>query len=315
MQNIGIQWIRSANVDNFTSDFGIVIRSWIGKPLRFILRHATKKGVVRESYPKLQRNVPYVFVSTHGFVDDVASGFGCLDRSAYLLNGAAEAIKHDPKMYAAWLNGTIYVNRLDDESRHSSLDKMIRIIRAGSSVYMYPEGGWNNSENLLCNPLFARCYSLVKETGVAIVPVCTFTDESIDKIYFNVSEPIEVADRTKDEVLREVRDSLATMVFRSMERHTKPLKRTELQGDFRKDFMESRYLQYMESVFTQDVWEEELTVYCDKRYPSPKQVRKSLSEVQITKENAYVMAPILVLLEEDGKWDFKQYMHGKFQKD
>ena len=48
----------------------------------------------------------------------------------------------------------IYVNRRDAERRKDAIEKMKRIFRAGSSVLLFLEGGYNNTENQLIQPLF-----------------------------------------------------------------------------------------------------------------------------------------------------------------
>lgn len=40
----------------------------------------------------------------------------------------------DPVFWALWLNGMIYVNRMDRESRRANIEKMKRVLNAGNSV-------------------------------------------------------------------------------------------------------------------------------------------------------------------------------------
>lgn len=68
---------------------------------------------------------------------------------------STDQLEHNPQVYAAWLNGLIYVNRREEISRKDSVKKMERILNSGSSVFLFPEGGWNNTENLLVLPLFS----------------------------------------------------------------------------------------------------------------------------------------------------------------
>ncbi len=314
MKNIGIQWVRTANTDTFTSNIGIRLRRIINRPLRAILRLATKRKIVIEEYPVLEKGTPYIFASTHTFDEDTIAGLGCIDRPVYVLIGTTNQIEHNPQMYAAWLNGMIYVNRLSAESRKQSTDKMERILRSGSSILMFPEGGWNNTENLLINPIFAGPYILANRTGAKIVPVCSFCEHDADTIYFSAGQPIDATAREKDDVLCELRDSMATLMYTAIERHSTPLKREELVGDYRMAFMAARCREYQRVKWSRDTWEEELTIYRDKRYPTPEQVRATLKDVQPTKNNAAIMAPIFAQIEDDKKYDFKEYMHEHWDK-
>ena len=40
------------------------------------------------------------------------------------------------------------------------IGKMNRVLKAGNSILIFPEGRWNDSENLLCQKLFAGPYNL-----------------------------------------------------------------------------------------------------------------------------------------------------------
>ncbi len=280
MKNIGIQWILKADCDSFTSDFVIKVRRIIGKPLRFIIRLALKHRPIIDTYPKLIKGKPYIFASAHFWSEDIAAGVSCIDRNAYALIGSTNSVEVNPMFYAAWLNGVIYVDRLNAKSRSDALPKMERILRSGSSVLIYPEGGWNNTENLLCNPLFAGVYTLAKKTGAEIVPICSFPNKI--RCYFNGSAPISVGSRSKEEVLQELRDALGTLVWESITKYTQPIDRASLSENCRVEFMQERLNQYLTGKWSRDVWDEELTVYKDKTHPSPEEVRRTLKNVKVT---------------------------------
>lgn len=99
--------VYNKTVDIFTTDFGIKFCRVIGKLFRFVLRKATKRKVIIDSYPKLKKDETYIFVSNHSFDEDIVSGLGNIDRNAWLLNGSTHKLKYNPQMYAAWVNGMI----------------------------------------------------------------------------------------------------------------------------------------------------------------------------------------------------------------
>lgn len=304
--------VYNKTVDNFTTDFGIKFRRVIGKPFRFVLRKATKRNIIIDSYPKLKKDEAYIFVSNHSFDEDIVSGLGNIDRNAWLLNGSTHQLKYNPQMYAAWVNGMIYVSRISDKSRKDSVKKMLRILDNKSSIFMFPEGGWNNTENLLMQPLFSGPWILAKETGCKVVPFISFNEYDGNNIYIRVADPLDLGCMEKEKALTLLRDQMATMIWMIMEQHCKIVDRAQLSYEM---FMEERRKEYMHAQWRQDVWDEELTFYHDKNHPLPQKIREFVDNVAITVDNAWILAPILVQREIDKKHDFTAYMHENWDKD
>ena len=304
--------VYNKTVDNFTTDFGIKFRRVIGKPFRFILRKATKRKVIIDSYPKLKKDETYIFVSNHSFDEDIVSGLGNIDRNAWLLNGSTHQLKYNPQMYAAWVNGMIYVSRTSDKSRKDSVKKMLRILDNKSSIFMFPEGGWNNTENLLMQPLFSGPWILARETGCKVVPLVSFNEHDDRNIYIRVADPLYIGSMEKEKALTILRDQMATMIWKIMEEHCEIAHRSQLSYE---RFMDERRREYMHAKWRADVWDEELTFYHDKNHPLPQKIREFVDNVNITVDNAWILAPILVQREIDKKHDFTAYMHENWDKD
>lgn len=305
-----------ADVNNFTSNAGIKIRRRFAGILKKILIVATKEKIIVENYPKLELGTSYIFAATHGFSNDIIACLATIDRSAYLLMGSTNQVEYNKLMYFAWFNGFIYVDRTNSDSRKSSLDKMERVIRSGSSILLFPEGAFNNTENKLCNRLFAGPYLLAKRTGAKVVPIAPFYEYGSDTIYMKYGEPIDMCSHeNKDEAIRLLRDKFSTMVYENIESHASSLVRRNLAGDIRMKFMEERRKEYLKNSWTRDVWEEELTVYKDKKCPTPEDVRKTLLPIQINANNAKWLLPILQEAQEDLKYDFKTCMQRTWDKE
>lgn len=304
--------VYNKTVDNFTTDFGIKFRRVIGKPFRFVLRKATKRKVIIDRYPKLKKDETYIFVSNHSFDEDIVSGLGNIDRNAWLLNGSTHQLKYNPQMYAAWVNGMIYVSRTSDKSRKDSVKKMLRILDNKSSIFMFPEGGWNNTENLLMQPLFSGPWILARETGCKVVPLVSFNEHDDKNIYIRVADPLDIGSMEKEKALTLLRDQMATMIWMIMEEHCEIAHRSQLSYE---RFMDERRREYMHAKWRADVWDEELTFYHDKNHPLPQKIREFVDNVAITVDNAWILAPILVQREIDKKHDFTAYMHENWDKD
>jgi len=314
LKNYKLVDLLNANVDNFTTDRGLEIRRKYAKLLKFFLKIATPEKIIVDNYPQLNKNEPYIFASTHGFSSDIIACLATIDRSAYLLMGSTNQIEYNRLMYAAWLNGFIYVNRLDDVSRQQSVKKMERVLNSGSSVLIFPEGGYNNTENNLCNKLFAGPYVLAKKTGCKVVPIAPFYEQNSDKIYMNYGEPIDLGEfPDKKEALLYLRDVLSTMVYENMEKHSSPYIRNE-DVDEHISFMEQRRKEYLKNPWTRDVWDEELTQYLDSDEREYNATMETLEKVHIDEKNAAVMGPILARRMECKKHNFNNYMHNNWNK-
>ena len=308
-RNIGLIQYKCKDVNSFTSDAGIRIRRAIYPVVRTALKLNLGGRITIENYPKLEKGTPYIFAATHGFVDEVQLILSVLDRNAYSLMGTTEQLEHNPMIYANWLTGIIYVNRFSRESRSSAVPKMKRILESGSSVLIFPEGGWNNTENLPVMQLFSSPWLTAKETGCKIVPLSCFYEYGTKDYYVTFDEPVDVSEMEKDEALSVLRDKMATLWWNLVEKYSTPLKRRELGDDYKTDYFRERCDEYLQLKWTKDVFDEELTQYFDKRHPVPKQIRASFDDVVITHRNASIFSDILIRREEDKKYDFTKYMH------
>lgn len=96
-KNVLLTRVEKSTPETFTTSFGIKFRRLIKPILRPILRLAVGRKIHIESFPELQKDVPYIFASTHSFVDDVIVNYTCVDRSAYMLIGTPDQIEHNPR--------------------------------------------------------------------------------------------------------------------------------------------------------------------------------------------------------------------------
>ena len=308
MFHTGLDWCITATVDNFTSDFGIKIRRWMNTPWRTILRCCTKRRIIIEKYPGLSKDEPYIFVANHSFDEDIISALASIDRNVYMLQGTTDQTLHNPLFLAMWANGMIYVNRLDAGSRRDAIEKMKRILRTGSSVVLFAEGGYNNTENQLIQPLFGSPYILNKELGVKVVPFITFNDIGSDTIYVRAGEPMDLSRYERYEAMNILRDEMSTMVWDIIEQHVPPVKRADLSKNPREDWLKIRRQVYECQKWYKDVWNEEVTYYPGHNVTTPKQARVFVDMVKVNGKNAHILADMLVRREEDRKYDLVSYL-------
>lgn len=65
---------------------------------------------------------------------------------------------------------TVMVDRSNPSSRKQSVLRMTRVLQAGTSIMIFPEGTVNKTNNLL-NPFYDGAFRIAVETGASLVPV------------------------------------------------------------------------------------------------------------------------------------------------
>lgn len=336
--NTGLKKLENATSREFTSSSGMKNRKKINKVWRLVLENATRREIILEQYPNLETNKSYIFAAYHSFDEDVISILSKIDRNAYVLNGTTDQLEHNPVMIALWLNGMIYVNRLDEESRDMSIFKMERVLHNGNSVMLFVGGGYNNTENKLMPPPFNGASILSKNTNVLVLPTISFNDFGSDKIYVRVGEPLPLFKYNIYEASNILRDHMATILYDTIQEHTKLVKRdelttqmfqtiynetrkrkgnleriTNLPKDPRIYWMEMRKMVYECQKWYNDVWHEELTEYTGHNVTSPVQMREYIDNISINQNNVKILADVLVRREEDKYFNMENYMRNNIQ--
>lgn len=192
---------------------------------------------------------------------------------------------------------------------------MERVLEAGSSVLIFAEGGFNNTENLLVLKLFSSPYILACHTGCEIVPIAPLHEYGSKDIFINVGNAINLAQyENKEQALAVLRDELATLLYENMEKNGSKLIRGKMINDIRMDFMEERRREYLNTKWTRDVWDEELTRYLDEKDKELLAIEKDIAGMEIKFQNAF-LAKYILNKKSDFKYDFKKYMHDNWRKE
>lgn len=306
------------DVDNFTSNFGLAIRRTFHAVISFffrvIMRLYYKRKIIVENKPKLEKNKSYIFASNHSFYLDGSSVLATAKKNCYSLFGATEQLDGDICTFFIWCTGLIYVDRTDKQSRKDSIPKMSRVLKAGNSVLIFPEGRWNDSENLLCQKLFAGVYNLSVENNVEVVPVSVFNETNSKKIYVNYGKPLKLYRQEKDEALQVLRDNLATMYYDQIMNYSTPYKRKEVTGDIHYNYMDERMYEYSKAKWHSDYcWNDELFTYKPNEVDL-EDVWKDIDKVKINEKNISIFKDILKELNRKKKYNFTNYMNENYRK-
>lgn len=318
MINKLIRKLDNRNVDNFTSNFGLWIRRkfhWaISFLFRVVIRFYYKKKIIIENKPKLKKNKSYIFALNHSFYLDGSAVIAAADKNCYSLFGATEQLYFDVCTFFIWFSGLIYVDRTNKQSRKDSIPKMSRVLKSGNSILIFPEGRWNDSENLLCQKLFAGVYNLSVENNVEVIPVSVFKETESSNIYVNFGSPLKLYKKDKDEGLQILRDKLATMYYNQIINYSTPYNREDIKKDIHYNFMDERMYEYSKAKWRSDYcWDEELFTYKGNDVDL-EDVWKDIDKVKITKNNIHIFKDILRDLYRIKKYNFKDYMNKNYRK-
>ena len=310
--------LANKTIDNFTSNLGLWLRRTFHSVISFlfktVLRFHYKKKLIIEHKPKLKRGKSYIYAINHSFYLDGSAVIATADKNCYSLFGATEQLYFDLCTFFIWFSGLIYVDRTNKQSRKDSLPKMSRVLKAGNSVLIFPEGRWNDSENLLCQKLFAGVYNLSVENNVEVIPVSVFKETESEYIYINFANPIKLYEYEKDKALTLLRDNLATMYYEQIEKHSSPYKREKIKGDIHYNYMDDRMYEYSKAKWHSDYcWDEELFTYKGNDVDLD-DVWKDIDKVTITKENIHIFKDILKELHIKKKYNFTDYMNENYKK-
>lgn len=118
-----------------------------------------------------------------------------------------------------FLNGPLYIERKNKESRKNTQKGIILAHKNGYSTLTYSEASWNTKENKFMNRLFNGAVNASKEDDTDIIPL---TFEYLDgKCYMKIGMPF-IVDKFEDSRKQsdELRDIMTTMRFEYLEQNT-----------------------------------------------------------------------------------------------
>lgn len=300
---IRYKWV---STEKITSRFGLKIRQIITPPIARIVTRFCGKKIHKTIGDKLDKNKSYIFCSTHSFTDDVMAAFSVLDRNAFLVLGSSQTLELNWQAKFLWLNGLIFVDLMDSESRQQVVPKAKKIISMGGSILIFPEGCWNIQESGIIANIFNGAYQMARETGAEIVPIGSYHLTDSKEIFVERGNPFNLSQYDNKDVARDVlREALASLRWQTMLRATEEVKRADLSEKDRILY----YLRFRNDVLTlpwiRDSWSEEINYYVSKHLKDKREVLGSLGNVELTRDNAFMAKELLAYKQE--KADLENY--------
>lgn len=256
---------------------------------------------------------PVIFVSNHGFRDDILATVLAAKRSAYIFLGSLPEFYNTTNGIAMYLVGDIMMNRKSKESKKASLDKVSKLLDEGTSLIMFPEGGWNKDMSNITLPLWRGVYEISKRNKCDVVPIIHYNEnmEMLSKdniIHTVVDEPIHLYEMEEKEALEYLREVMSTWQYRMMELYGKSTREEEMKGfNTCEEKWEAHMKERMKGVGRYDSSIEKCADFRDKQIARPEDVYESIANVKnITPENAKMVSEARKILEIRKNSDFQR---------
>ena len=190
-------------------------------------------------------NKPIIFVVTHIGKWDFEIVNEQIQEQFYVIAADYKNLSRGLNGIILKANGIVYVDERDKADKMNTKEIMIRLLRCGANIMIFPEGTWNLSENSIVNDIaYGAVYSAI-ETGASICPIAI---EQYDKRFvINMGKTIEVTGKNinKKKLNCELRDMLATLKWQIWEREGLK-KRSDISDDYWKNFIEQRRREWKE---------------------------------------------------------------------
>lgn len=317
MKNMYIPRLMEADLEKFTSNTGIRIRKLIGPAIRGLMKLVVQMDnkIYVHGYPKLEKGRPYIFASTHSFPDDITSALVSMDRHAYFLTNSKDALLYNKQMYAAWLNGFIFVDTRNKASRKASLSKMLRILNSNTSILIYPEGSWNVTENKTVKRLFPGTCIMAQKSGCSIVPVGSYLANHSKSIHMHFGEPLDLAKLSVEEGTLLLRDSLATLRYGLIEQHGPVTTRETLPRDARFHWLLERKREVLAMPWKNPDWEDEYLSFFPRELAHPEEAWAFLEDLDITKPQTAFLTNQKRAWWVEKRYDLVEHLNQNWQSD
>ena len=237
-------------------------------------------------------NEPIIWAPNHTYREDILATFLSVKRSSYLLLGNPPRLYNDFDGLLALFNGVVVVNRKNQKSRHSSIDKCKRVLELGSDLILFPEGVDNKTPNALVLHLFSGIYQIAKDRNVKIVPVIHYKEEDKNILHTVIDDPIDVSSMSREEALMTLRDRYSYWKYLMMEKYGQSTREKEVGNildvdSYCEEKIKSQYKQR---------YDREAEVKAFYATKSEREYYQALDDIAHLEEN-----PNTVLLVEDAK--------------
>lgn len=210
--------------------------------LMFLLRVKSKLSgltyeFVSENRVDVKSRKTVIYAITHIGKFDYEMLVEACDIFAYPFAGDWELMYATVDDYFLRANGVLWVDTNDKEDRQNSFKFMMKALKQGIPMLIYPEAIWNLTENLPLMKIFPGAVQAAKECNVPIIPIAI--EQRGKHFLLNVGNELDFADAEEGVAVQTLRDTLATLKWEIWE-HLPREKRTEISDDYHEKFVQER---------------------------------------------------------------------------
>lgn len=233
---------------------------------------------------------PRVYAVTHVARFDIEAAVEAAKEDAFIMWGDPGELYRSPERIFLEMIGMIFVDTDNKEDRHISLETMVKTLKQGGNIIIFPEGAWNITENEVVMKLFTGVIEGAIRGGADIVPVAVEKDQN-NKYYVKVGKNIDTSTMSlenKREEADQLRDVMATLKWGIWEHIEKE------QGlGIRKDMPYDASDQFLNSIMKDSdngytVEEIERTRYQDRTTTAPDDAFAHLLDINRNENNAFL---------------------------
>jgi len=228
---------------------------------------------------KLETTGTTIYAVNHSNYHDIPTVAEISNEHFFLLLGVQKLRLIDK--IAFFLLGRIYVDRKNKDSKRNAKEQMIDLVSKGNNLLIFPEATWNVTPNKMVLPLNWGIIDIARVTGAKIKPI-NF-EYFGNKCYVNVGEDIVVS-KTDDKQLKidELEESMSTLKWQILENNGIYSRSSITEKDF-ECYTTDRFDEYkpIDPEYEKSV--------IRKVYDTEEEVFKHFKNIEITKENAFLM--------------------------
>ena len=189
------------------------------------------KKLIKENVAELPNGRPIIFAPNHGFFEDPMSSILMAERHAYLFFGSLPQFFNTFNGVAAYVNGSILINRKNKASRQAAVDKAVRVLELGTDLILYPEGVLNKSPNMLTLRYWPGIVKIAQKSNALIVPIVHLPiGNEIHSSRLPAFDMMQYSDEQTQEALDDLQTAVNTELWQLMEKHSQ-ISRTDILGE------------------------------------------------------------------------------------
>lgn len=223
-----IKGVKSRKLFNTLLNIVLKIKSFIvGLKYEFI-----KKTNVKE------QDTAVIYAITHIGKYDLEMIWEACKMFGYVFAGDWELMYATVDDYFMRAKGVIWVDTSDKEDRKNSYKFMVKALKQGIPVIIFPEGIWNLTENLPMMKLFPGAVQAAKEASVPIIPIAI--EQRGKQFTLNMGEELYFDDIEETKAVEILRDTMATLKWGIWENYGLE-KRADIPCGYYEAFLNERF--------------------------------------------------------------------------